>query len=83
MAAFLARLPSLLLLGLPLVAGRVRGPWRALVDWLLGLLDVQAHFQGSFLTGALDSAHVVFFLAWTAFLIFLAIRLLESKRWAR
>lgn len=82
-AAFLAILTNLLLLVLPLVAGLVRGPWRSVVEWVLGLLDVQAHFQGSFLTGAVDTAHVVFFVAWTGFVVFLAVRLLESKRWAR
>jgi hypothetical protein len=42
---------------------------------------VLGHFQGSFLTGALDSAHVVFFLAWTAAALFVAVRVVESRRW--
>ena len=34
-----------------------------------------------FLTGALDTAHAAFFLAWTGALLFLAVRIVESKRW--
>ena len=44
-------------------------------------LDVVTIFQGSFVLGAFDTAHVVFFLAWTAFFVFLATRLLEARRW--
>ena len=44
-------------------------------------VDVIRYMQGSFLTGALDTAHIVFFVAWTAGLLFLAVRLVESRRW--
>ncbi|HED65498.1 MAG TPA: hypothetical protein ENJ09_08070 [Planctomycetes bacterium] len=82
-AAFLAILANLLLLVLPLATGFVRGPWREGAEWVRDKIDVQAHFQGSFLTGAIDSAHLVFYAAWIGLVVFLAVRLLESKRWAR
>lgn len=79
-AAFLAFLVNLGLICLPLVQGSVRGRSERLA-WLIERLDVLAHFQGSFLTGALDSAHVVFFLAWTLAALFVAVRLVETRRW--
>jgi ABC-2 type transport system permease protein len=57
---------------------RARSP---VADWLLGKLDVTAVYQASFQTGALDSAHVLFFVAWSAAFLFLAVRLVESRRW--
>jgi len=53
----------------------------AVADWLLAKLDVTAVYQASFQTGALDSAHVLFFVAWCAAFLFLAVRLVESRRW--
>jgi len=81
LAAFLAILANILLMVLPLAVGLVRGPLRAQAEWVRNKVDVQSHFYGSFLTGALDSAHVVFYLAWCAALLFVAVRLVESKRW--
>ncbi len=52
-----------------------------LADWLLEKMDVTAAYQGSFQTGALDSTHVVVFVAWTLAFLFLAVRLVESRRW--
>jgi len=43
--------------------------------------DVLARYQASFLRGAVDSAHLVFFVAWTGLFLFLATRLLEMRRW--
>lgn len=79
-AAFLATLVDLAFFwGAKLGRGaRQRSP---LADWLLGKLDVTAAYQSSFQTGALDSAHVVFFVAWSAAFLFLAVRLVESRRW--
>jgi len=81
LAAFLAILGNILLMVLPMAAGLVRGPWRESADWALQKVNVQAHFYGSFLTGAVDSAHLVFFVAWILAALFLAVRLVESKRW--
>ncbi len=53
-------------------------------DWLqrlVGTLDILAHFQKSFLVGLLDTTEVVFFLTWTGLFLFLAVRLLETRRW--
>jgi hypothetical protein len=58
-----------------------RGPVGERLAALLERVDVLAHFQGSFLAGALDSAHVLFFVSWTAAALFLAVRLVESRRW--
>jgi len=81
-AAFLAILANIVLVFLPMLApflarGRLREP----VEWTLDKLAIQAHFRGSFLTGALDSAHVVFFLSWILALLFLSVRVVETKRW--
>lgn len=81
-AAFVAILLNIALFFLPLlrdIARGILGGWPADV---LERLDVHAHMQGSFLRGALDSGHVVFFLAWTCAALFVAVRLVESRRWA-
>ena len=81
LAAFLGILANLLVVIGPQYVGAVRWldypPLRGLAE----RVDVLKHFQGSFLTGALDSAHVVFFLVWTAAALFLAVRVVESRRW--
>lgn len=81
LAAFLAMLVNLVLVFLPTMLHRADVAARGPLHWLLARIDVMANFQGSFLSGALDSAHVVFFLAWTLGLLFLAVRLVESRRW--
>jgi ABC-2 type transport system permease protein len=80
-AAFLAIVVNIGIVYLPLLGGTVRGAPRDALSWVLEKVDVLAHYQGSFLTGALDSAHVVFFLAWILALLFLAVRIVESRRW--
>ncbi len=81
LAAFLGMLVNLVLVFLPTLLYRGSGARRGALHWLLEKVDVMAHFQGSFLSGALDSAHVAFFLAWIGGLLFLAVRLLETRRW--
>ncbi len=80
-AAFLAMLTNLVLVYLPVLGSRVRGAPAEPVRWTIEHLDVLAHFQRSFLTGALDSAHLVFFGAWILAVLFLAVRIVESRRW--
>ena len=66
-----------------LLAGFAGGVQKAEV-WIFGALDqmnVDAHFQRSFLRGVFDSAEVVFFLTWTAFFLFLTVRSVEARRW--
>lgn len=80
-AALLALIFNGMLMLLPFLD--VLLPWSQLrwLDGLVSHIDVVKNFQGSFTLGVLDSYHVGFFLVWTAFFTFLAIRLLESRRW--
>lgn len=80
-AAFLAIVANIALVYLPVLGSALRGSPGSLLGWMLEKVDILAHFQASFLTGALDSAHVVFFLAWTLAALFLSVRLVESRRW--
>jgi len=81
LAAFMTMLASIAIYALPILARAWRGTAGELLSRALERVDVLAHFQGSFVSGALDSAHVVFFLAWTAAALFLAVRAVESRRW--
>lgn len=81
-AGFLALVASIVLLSLSLLVTRLLG--LAPGHWAVraaGAFDPVSNFQGSFQTGALDTRHVVYFLAWTGFFVFLATRLLEVRRW--
>jgi len=80
-AAFLATVTSVLWVFLPLAGRSVRGFSHPVTRWAIEKIDLTAHFQGSFQTGALDSAHVIFFLAWTLAFLFVAVRVVEAKRW--
>jgi ABC-2 type transport system permease protein len=77
-AAFAAVVLDLVLVFAPQVARLSDVPW--VVD-AAARLDVTEHLSASFLRGAIDSAHVVFFVTWTALLLFLAVRAVESRRW--
>jgi ABC-2 type transport system permease protein len=44
-------------------------------------VDVPSHLRSAFLFGVVDTAYVAFFVAWTAFFLFLSTRALESRRW--
>lgn len=85
LAAFLAAIVNLSMFSLHFLRDQLGrflnlppGHWS---EDALRQVDVAAHFNGSFALGVLDSAHVVFFLAWTAFFTFLAVRLVEVRRW--
>ena len=80
-AAFLAILLNIVLLVLPMAVGMARGALRETAEAALALVDVSSHFERSFLTGALDTSDLVFFGSWTAVALFLAVRLVESRRW--
>jgi ABC-2 type transport system permease protein len=77
-AAFLAVVTSCLVIFGPLAGRTMRND---AAKWAIEKVDVMSHFQGSFQTGAIDTAHVVFFVAWILALLFIAVRLIESKRW--
>lgn len=81
LAAFLAFVANLALLTLPWIADFRGSPPGGALRVALRQFDVVLHYQGSFLRGVLDTSHVVFFLAWTAFFAFLATRFLEARRW--
>jgi len=81
LAAFLGILANFLVILAPQYVSSVRWLDYAPLRGLARRVDVLQHFQGSFLTGALDSAHLVFFLAWTSAALFLAVRVVESRRW--
>jgi ABC-2 type transport system permease protein len=81
LAAFMAWLVNIGLFALSLLRRSWSGLFGAGFGRALERIDVPAHFQGSFLTGALDSAHLAFFLAWTLAALFLAVRVVESRRW--
>jgi len=80
-AAFLATVVNVLVLVGPIFLRSVHGVARGPLLWIAMRIDVLARFQQSFMTGALDTAHLVFFVAWTAAVLFLAVRLVESRRW--
>jgi hypothetical protein len=48
------------------------------VKWI----DISSNLTSAFLYGVFDSAYVIFFLSWTAFLVFLTTRSVEARRWS-
>jgi ABC-2 type transport system permease protein len=77
-AAFAAVILDLALILAPQVAALSEATW---VGKAAARIDVTGRLSSSFLLGAFDSAHVVFFVAATAFLLFLAVRVVEARRW--
>lgn len=77
-AALSATVVNIGIVILPLLAGLSDAPWVQRVARRVHVLD---HLQNSFLFGVFDTAYVVFFAAWTAFFLFLAVRTVESRRW--
>jgi ABC-2 type transport system permease protein len=78
LAAFLALVANLTWLLLPAIGSLTEA---ALVHRLVRTVDVIAHFQKSFLIGVLDTAQVAFFVAWAGLFVFLAVRVVETRRW--
>lgn len=81
LAAFLGILFSMGALILPQFRGLLRGMDRDLVDQAFRTVDLVGRYQASFLRGAFDTAHLVFFLAWITAFVFLTVRLIEMRRW--
>ena len=78
LAFFLAFVANSFLLLLPVTTNVLdSGPYRAVVR----RLDVMSHFHRSFSIGVMDSAALVFLVAWSAFFVFLAVRRVEMQRW--
>ena len=77
-AAFAAVILDLALVLAPQIAPLAESPW---VAQAASRIDITGRLSSSFLLGAVDSAHAVFFLAGTAFLLFLTVRSVETRRW--
>jgi ABC-2 type transport system permease protein len=77
-AAFAAVVLDLGLVLVPQLAQLSEAPW---VGRVAARIDVTDHLSSSFLRGAIDSAHVLFFLAWTGLFLFISVRALEARRW--
>jgi ABC-2 type transport system permease protein len=81
LAAFLAFIANALVFSLPLAGELLKLPQGHWFNFALGHANVVTQFQASFGSGVLDTKHLVFFVVWTAFFVFLATRLLEARRW--
>jgi len=77
-AAFAAIVINLVIVLLPLFAGLSGVPLLAIAS---ESVDVPSHLRSAFLFGVVDSAYVAFFVAWSAFFLFLSTRALEARRW--
>ena len=77
-AAFAAVVLDLALVLAPQLAGLSSAEW---VDRAVARIDVTDHLSSSFLRGSIDSAHAVFFLAWTVLFLFFSVRAVETRRW--
>ncbi len=82
LALLLAVIANVGVLLLPLAGELLRGLAPGPVDWATTRISVIDNLQSSFVTGAFDTAHVVFFVAWTGVFLFAAIRIVEARRWS-
>lgn len=57
-------------------AGAVQGSWSILISEM----SISSHFT-DFERGVIDTKHIIYFLSFIAFFLFLSIRALESRRW--
>ncbi len=81
LAAFFATIANAAILSLPFLDALLALPPGSPLRVMLGHANVITQFQASFVVGALDTKHVLFFLVWTGFFSFLATRVLEARRW--
>lgn len=79
LAAFVAVLANAAILCAPLLAGLSDDPR---LRQAIRHIDVVDHHTNSFLLGVFDTSYAVFFVAWTAFALFLTVRVIETRRWA-
>lgn len=80
LAAFLGFIFNIAILILPMGAGALGGTIGGLLKALADKLNVLLHLQTSFMRGALDSADIIFFVAWTGLFLFAATRIVEGRR---
>ena len=81
LAAFFATIANAAILSLPFLDALLALPPASPLRVALGHANVITQFQASFVVGALDTKHVLFFVVWTAFFSFVATRVLEARRW--
>jgi ABC-2 type transport system permease protein len=79
LAAFAAVLANLAIVIAPLLSKLSDDP---ALRRAVRRVDVIDHHTNSFLLGVFDTSYAVFFVAWTALAVFLAVRALETRRWA-
>jgi ABC-2 type transport system permease protein len=60
----------------PWIAASVPGTWRQIVSQIA----VRSHYM-DFSQGVVDLVHIVYFLAVTAYVLFFAVKIVESRRW--
>jgi ABC-2 type transport system permease protein len=77
-AACAAMIVNLVVVMFPLLARMSDAPWVAAA---VARVDVKEHLNSSFLLGIVDSSYALFFLAWTALFLFMAVRAVEARRW--
>ncbi len=77
-AAFGAIVVNLVFVTAPLLSELSDQLW---VRRAVARVDVIDHHKAAFLNGVLDTSYGVFFAAWTAFFVFLAVRAVEARRW--
>ncbi|MBL8862994.1 MAG: ABC transporter permease [Planctomycetes bacterium] len=77
-AAFAAVILNLVFVTAPLLGGLSDQP---AVRRAVARIDVIDHHKSAFLAGVLDSSYLIFFVAWTLFFLFLAVRAVEARRW--
>lgn len=82
LAAFGAVVLNFIVIALPSLDALLKLPPGHWAKVALGHASVVSQYQSSFGIGVLDSKHLVFFLVWTAFFVFIATRLLEKRRWS-
>ena len=79
LALFFALVFNGVFFGLPFASDALGSDW---LQRVVQTVDVYRHFYQSFNIGVLDTAPVIFFVAWSALFVFLAIRRVEMRRWS-
>lgn len=79
LSLFFGLVANTVFFGFPLAIGFAESE---LLDRVAKSIDVYSHFYRSFNIGVLDSAPLVFFVAWTCVFLFLAVRRVEMRRWS-
>ncbi len=79
LAAFAAVLANIVIVIAPLLSNLSDDP---ALRRAVRHVDVIDHHTHSFLLGLFDTSYAVFFVAWTALVLFLTVRALETRRWA-